>query len=303
MEIRRATTDSELEALLAIRNTVLTDDPVALAELRSWETQVQEMRHLIVWDGGEALGATNYGLLYTKPDPFAFVWVLPEYRCRGIGSALYAAISVWARERGKDTFEAWIEESQPDGLEFARRRGFTEIGRELRVSLDLTKGEAPRVEPPEGVTITTWAKRPDLTRGLYEVALEALPDIPGDEDEEIEPFEDWLAHEMQAGPGDRPDATFVALAGDQVVGYSKFSLSTAQPKVAHHDLTGVKRAWRGRGVARALKEAQIAWAKESGYERLETSNEERNAPIRRLNERFGYRASGARILFRGPLAD
>ena len=55
-----------------------------------------------------------------------------------------------------------------------------------------------------------------------------------------------------------------------------------------HDMTGVRRAWRGRGIARALKAAEIAWAKESGYERLETQNEERNEPIRRLNERYGY---------------
>lgn len=302
MELLPATTDAELETLLRIRNAVLTNDPIALPELRSWETQLKEMLHLVAWDGGQPVGATDYGLLFTKPDPFAFMWVLPEHRRRGIGSALYAAISAWARERGRDTFEVWIEDSQPDGLEFARNRGFTEIGRELRVSLDLTTIEAPSVEPPAGVTITTWAERPDVTRRLYEVALEALPDIPGDEDEDIEPFEDWLAHEMESGPGDRKDATFVALAGDEVIGYSKFSLSTAQPKVAHHDLTGVKRAWRGRGVARALKQAQIAWAKREGFERLETSNEERNAPIRKLNKEFGYAPSGARILFRGPLA-
>jgi GNAT superfamily N-acetyltransferase len=71
--------------------------------------------------------------------------------------------------------------------------------------------------------------------------------------------------------------------------------------VAHHDLTGVKRAWRKRGVARALKHAQIAWAKQNGYVRLDTMNEERNEPIRRLNAELGYKPSGIRMLFRGPL--
>ena len=59
---------------------------------------------------------------------------------------------------------------------------------------------------------------------MYEVVLEAAPDIPGEEDEQVEPFEDWLAHDMQ-GPSDRPEATFVAVAGDEVIGYAKFSLS------------------------------------------------------------------------------
>jgi GNAT superfamily N-acetyltransferase len=136
---------------------------------------------------------------------------------------------------------------------------------------------------------------------MYEVVLEATPDIPGEEDEQVEPFEDWLAHDMQ-GPGDRPEATFVAVADDQVIGYAKFSLGTTPSTTAHHDLTAVKRAWRGRGVARALKATQIAWAKANGYEELRTTNDERNAPIRHLNEEFGYRPTVGRIYLKGPLA-
>ena len=41
---------------------------------------------------------------------------------------------------------------------------------------------------------------------------------------------------MQA-PGDRPEATFVAVAGAEVIGFAKFSLTAAQPVTAHHDLT------------------------------------------------------------------
>ena len=169
------------------------------------------------------------------------------------------------------------------------------------MALDLTRSEPPEVELPEGIEIVTWAKRPELDRGMYEVALEAYPDIPGSEDEEVEPFEEWLAHHMQ-GPGDLPAATFIAVAGDEVVGWAKFSLTAARPKVASHDMTAVKRAWRGRGVARALKATEIGWAKASGYEELHTRNEERNAPIRHLNEEFGYEPAIGRIYLRGPLS-
>ena len=228
--------------------------------------------------------------------------VLPEHRRRGAGTALYEAISDWARERGLETIDTFVADNDDESLAFAKRRGFAEYSRQVGVSLDLTRIEPPSVAPPEGVEITTWAERPELARGIYEVVLEAAPDIPGDEDGMVEPFEDWLAHDMQ-GPGDRADATFVAVAGDEVIGYAKFSLSpTAQPTTAHHDLTGVKRAWRGRGVARALKATQIAWAKANGYEELRTTNDERNAPIRHLNEEFGYRPTVGRIYLKGPLA-
>ena len=164
-----------------------------------------------------------------------------------------------------------------------------------RMILDLTALEPPPIDPPAGVEIVTWAERLELAPGIYEVACEAFPDIPGAEDELMEAFEDWLAHQMQ-GSGDLPEATFLALVGAEVVGYSKISLTAAQPTTAHHDMTGVKRAWRGRGIAGALKRAQIAWAKEQGYERLATQNELRNEPIRRLNERLGYTEAPGQIV-------
>ena len=134
---------------------------------------------------------------------------------------------------------------------------------------------------------------------MYEVSLEAFPDVPGFEDDELESYEDWLAHEMQ-GSGDRPEATFVALAGDEVVGYAKFALTAAMPTSAFHDISGVKRAWRGRGIARALKVAQIRWAIESGYTELRTRNAEQNEPIRRLNASLGYTPGIGRIFLVGP---
>jgi predicted GNAT superfamily acetyltransferase len=65
-------------------------------------------------------------------------------------------------------------------------------------------------------------------------------------------------------------------------------------------MTAVKRAWRGRGIARALKATQINWALENGYTELHTSNEERNDPINRLNARLGYRPGVATIYLVGP---
>ena len=166
--------------------------------------------------------------------------------------------------------------------------------------LDLTAIEAPLIPVPDGIELVTWAERPELAAGMYEVAREAYPDVPGEEDAELSALDEWLAMDMQ-GAGDRPEATFVALEGDEVVAYAKLSLSLARPTVAMHDMTGVRRAWRCRGIASALKAAEIAWAKNAGYERLETQNEERNEPIRRLNERYGYVVMPGSITVRGPI--
>jgi mycothiol synthase len=225
--------------------------------------------------------------------------VMPERRGRGLGSVLLRAVAAWAHERGYVELLGPVAEDDPASLAWVEGRGFREVGRNSLLVLDLESVEAPHVDPPDGVEIVSWAERPEVARGIYEVAREAYPDVPG-EREEMAPFEEWLSVDMQ-GSGDRPEATFLALAGDEVVGYAKFSLGGARPGVAFHDMTGVKRAWRGRGIAAALKRAEIAWAKNNGFTRLETFNEERNEPIRRLNERHGYRLEPGEITVRGPI--
>jgi GNAT superfamily N-acetyltransferase len=100
-------------------------------------------------------------------------------------------------------------------------------------------------------------------------------------------------------PTDSPEATFIALDGEEVVGLAKLSLTA--PTAAGHSMTEVRRAWRGRGIAGALKATEINWALAHGYTELHTSNEERNAPIQRLNARLGYRPGIGRIYLVGPL--
>jgi GNAT superfamily N-acetyltransferase len=219
-----------------------------------------------------------------------------EARGRGIGAALLAELQRRADELGASTLEVEVRDDDAGSLAWTERQGFREIGRSVRLALDLTAIEAPAVEPPEGIEVVTWAERPELARGIYGVACEAYPDEPGSGDVEVEPFEAWLSQDMQ-GSGDRADAVFVALAAGEVAGYAKLSMSVRAGFVLH-DMTGVKRAFRGRGIASALKRAEIAWAKREGFRTLETFNNEENAPIRALNEKHGYRPAVGSVTLR-----
>jgi GNAT superfamily N-acetyltransferase len=302
IEIAQCANEADKRLSLDVYNTVWPQEAVTMAEVESFEASLLDHHDLLARLDGELAGSAYAALTPWRPDcVFLLLTVLPAQRVRGAGSALYAAASEWARAQGHDTLEAVVAENDSASLAFAHRRGFVEERRERGVMLDLTRTEAPAVVPPSGVEIVTWADRPELDRGMYEVAAEANQDIPGNEDEAHESFEQWRVRHM-LGSGDLPEATFIAVAGDEVVGYAKFSLTAARPKVATHDLTAVKRAWRGRGIARALKSTQIGWAKERGYEELHTRNEERNAPIRHLNEQLGYVPAIGRVYLRGPLS-
>jgi GNAT superfamily N-acetyltransferase len=67
-------------------------------------------------------------------------------------------------------------------------------------------------------------------------------------------------------------------------------------------MLAVRRSWRGRGIAKALKAAQIVWAIDNGLSELRTGNEDRNAAARAVNANFPYAPVPDQLLYRGPLA-
>ena len=294
--------ESELADWVALVGSASGGRGGTVEDYLDWRRQAKDMAWLLAEEEAAPLGAAIAMVGWHTPPGVGRgeVWVVPEARGRGAGSELFREVARWVSERGCIELESSVREDDPESLSWVVRRGFREVGRNSTLVLELEGIEAPAVDPPEGIEIVSWAERPGLERGMYEVALEAYPDIPGQADEELVPFEEWLAMDMQ-GAGDRPEATFVALAGDEVVGYGKLAFSSARPGVAMHDLTAVKRGWRGRGIAGALKRAEIAWAKRSGFTRLETTNEERNEPIRRLNERHGYRLEPGSVTVRAAI--
>ena len=299
LEITACVAEPDELASLEVYNTVWPHDRVTIGAVRSyWASAVDHVDYLVREDGaiaGSGVGAT---FAYRPHRVATLITVLAGRRRRGAGTALYEAISRWASERGAGELEVAVATDDTDSLAVALGHGFTEDRREVDLVLSLAEASPQEVRLPAGIEIVTWAQRPELARGMYEVNLEARPDIPGSEDVTDVSFDDWMTHQMQR-PADSPEATFIALAGEEVAGYAKLSLFT--PASAGHAITAVKRAWRGRGIASALKAAEINWALANGYADLHTANEERNAPIKRLNARLGYRPGIGRIYLVGPL--
>ena len=289
--------EDELGAFVGVMRAAYPREDAGAEGFADWKRQAEDMAWFLA-DGGAAYVLVGWH----TPSGHAIggVGVLPERRGEGLSDELLRTIEAWARERGSTQLEGGIAEDDAASTAWVEARGFEEVGRNSRMVLDLTAIEAPNPTPPPGIEIVTWAERPELARGLWEVAREAGPDIPGEEDTDAGPFEEWLDRDM-GGSGDRRDAVFVALAGDDVLGYAKLSFSSERSDRAYHDLTGVRRAARGRGIAAALKATQIAWAKANGYESLQTANEVRNAPIRHLNAKHGYVLEPGNVIVRRRL--
>jgi GNAT superfamily N-acetyltransferase len=298
--IRNAADRDDLALFLQIGSRVSDDTLPPVEELEHLSTVEPEAAfYLAELDGvvaGSGIGRLSSvtGCLYAIPR------VVPEARRRGVGTALYATLSDHARVVGRDALVARVREDDVDSLEFARKRGFREISRELPVVLDLEDAAVDSPEPPPGVEIASLADHPELEQSAYEVDVEATPDIPTEgELRAAETFGRWRGFVLEA-PSSLPDAMFVAIAAGTVVGYAQ--LIRVTDDVAENGLTAVRRAWRGRGIATALKRAQIEWAKAAGFKRIQTANDEANVAMRGINRRLGYKPEPASLLLRGPLS-
>jgi mycothiol synthase len=179
--------------------------------------------------------------------------------------------------------------------------GASRSSREIESVLTLADVPPLAIDPPPGIEITDLGARADLAAACHAVDAEGVPDIPVEAELVPASFERWYATTLE-GPNALPHACTVALAGDEVVGYAALLAREGQPGTAEHQLTAVRRLWRRRGIAAALKRAQIRWALDSGLDRLVTFNDEVNLPMRDLNARLGYVPQPPILLMRGPLA-
>lgn len=294
--IAPAETDADLEALIAVRKAV---DPRArpkLANLRhALRSSTNGLVFLVARVHDEPVGC---GFVEASSADFAQgdITVVAARRRRGVGSALLAEALAIATGLEKTALQLEVRKSDDTSRSFLERRGFTAVGGEEAVSLAL-EPQPPAPPVPRGVEILSRRERPDLAHAMYEVYVDAVRDVPGAPLGES--FESWSAREI-GRPSRSPDLSFLALVGEEVVGYAVLDVFGDEGR---HGFTAVKRTWRRRGVATALKRAQIAAAWRSGLERLITGSEDRNLPMRALNEKLGYRPDPERstVAMRGPV--
>lgn len=281
-----------------------------LREVEGLRMDVDELRHSFERDhdslwGLAYLDEEPVGLAVGRPSSlpgsvYAAARVRPGMRRRGVGSALLDEIRRYARERGATEIWGRMRADDAETIAFAERRGFREVGRERDVVLDLAKVAPVAAEPPPGVALVSFAERPDLIPAVFAVDNEVSVDVPAHIPHEPVPYETW-ARENIEGPGAFPEACFIALAGEEVVGYTALRRYGAKSVEAENRLTAVRRPWRRRGIATALKRAQIEAARTAGIERISTTNDETNVGMRGVNERLGYEPEPERVVVSGPV--
>ena len=249
---------------------------------------------------GQVVGFAGYHQNQWAYDPRKFaLWfgVDPAWYGRGITSRLYDLVLTAVQRFEPLAIDAWSREDMPGLIGFLESRGFAANMRLWTSMLDLTRfdptrfGHAVPAVERQGIQLRSLAdlglSRPEVREKLYDVWREVVWDVPippGEQRSEVS-FERWWEGYEQ--PELFEAGYFVALDDEQYVGLSQLWYSP-KPDMLRTGLTGVRRAYRRRGIALALKVHALAFARGRGYRRVTTDNESNNRGMLHINEQLGF---------------
>lgn len=274
-------------------------------------TSRAEWRMVAEADDGQVVGY-GHALRDDWMEPGLFwtnIAVAHAERGQGIGSMIHDALLGWARERDGASLMATVYEHLPQSLRFAERRGYQIERHSFESTLDLSAfDERPLLGALEaaqaaGIRFATMADLGDTEearRKLWEVESVTARDIPGFSESTVRPFEAFNREVCEAA-GYRPDCQIVALDGGLWVGLARLD-PTEATEAMYNGITGVLPAWRGRGLALALKLHAICAARGHGARYLRTNNDSENAPMLAVNRKLGYQPAPGYYRMRARLA-
>jgi mycothiol synthase len=260
-------------------------------------------------DDGSLAGVVG---LLTRDQPASAVRVFvpgavhPDARRRGIGTWLLR----WAVERGRALaagvpgattrqLDGEAAETAIDRIALFERHGFRRARSFLTMRHDLGQ-VAAAAGLPAGVIVAPW--RPDLDNATRLAHNDAFRDHWGSDPLSTERWQHFVA----GMPGFRADCSWLAMAGDEVVGYTLATIN-ASPSGAllgWLGTIGVRRAWRHQGIASALIGRSLASfaAAGAGDAGLDVDADNPSGAVR-VYAALGFRPTESSIIFSKQLDD
>jgi mycothiol synthase len=236
--------------------------------------------HTVLLGRDDAL--IGYLMMFADDEPFTTIQLLsfvpPALWGRGLNAWLLRLGEERARTRlagaGVDSVALRVARWTTNDPAIAL---FTDLGyrpirtfHELRIDLDRPP-QPPLV--PAGLVVGPFEPARDAER-VYAAIREAFDDHWG---HTFEPFEDWAHEELRSATFD-PGLWFVAVDGDDVAGAISARRQTAgRVPAIYVSAVGVRRPWRGRGIARALLLSVFGEANRRGVPAVELGVDSENA--------------------------
>ena len=314
--IRKLNVPADFEAVAAIRSAVDPDWPVTPELLAHWHAvRNPALYHhdLVAELGGRVvarLGMAHSDVAFDENRYWTDLVVHPEFRRRGVGSALHDRLLEVLRGRGASEILTMLSESAAPGIAFLEKRGYQLAWTRLELRLKVAGPVPERFDALlqsvaerglELVSVADLAADARRDERLWELDWLLFQDVPMDQTPTKRPFATWVAEELQ-DPAFEPGLSFVVRdpeRDDPLTGpYVGYSTLMSNPGGFYAiGMTGVLRGYRGLGLAKALKVTAMRALAERGGGEIRTFNDAPNAAMVRMNEDLGFVRFPSRVRY------
>jgi len=289
-------------------------------EWRIWEAMSPDdsLLRLVVEDESGRIAAmadVSDGGAFRHPDgaQSGGVSVARADRGKGIASSLLAVIVDEAVRRKAPRFLAGANAAHPDSLEWAAKRGFREIGRRIESYVELASFDPSPFSAGvdevrrSGIALRTiddildgrdGESRERFIRALHDAEKPMWEDIPWATPTPHWPFERFRQIAFESGQM-ISEASVIAYDGETIAALT--TTGKRESLDGYTWMTGVGRAYRGRGLATAIKVEALSRAKAKGLRAMLTTNDEPNKAMREINAKLGYQLLPAHVQLEKPL--
>lgn len=205
--------------------------------------------------------------------PNAWGRVHPAYEGLGIGQALLS----WAEWRARQVLDRLPEDlrvvidthtwsTAKPALQLFESLGFKHCRDFWRMTIEFN-GPPPEPVWPEGITLSTFAERPDL-RAVIEADDDAFRDHWGYVQQPIEDLEKKWQHWIDNEPEITPDGWLLAMAGEEIAGISLCrQREYTDPDMGWVSSLAVRRPYRQKGLGLALLRQSFVMFFQNGRKR------------------------------------
>lgn len=240
-----------------------------------------------VWeDDGRMAASASYGV---HGDAVNFRGIVAD-KGRGLGAEIVERGEAFARAEGVKKILAGAPEPDAAARELFESRGYREVRRFYEMAIELTE-EPPEPVLPDGLVVDEL--REDEYRAFYDALNEAFAEHW---EWHPDPFEEWIERRSGQHRDEHGPVWFVVRDGDELAAVTRNDASVAGG--GYVGAIGVRPAWRGQGLAKALLHRTFGEFWRRGTTRVTLDVDSQNATgAVAVYERVGMRVDSCGVAF------
>jgi GNAT superfamily N-acetyltransferase len=295
--------DTDYQRALAINAAVFNDSPDMIEEWQH-DDQVRSKdypfyRDVVLRDSLEiAYVETFQNQFAYHPQKYTcYIFVDPAHDAADVRPAIWEYILKKLEGEKLIGIMSGMLDDNAEAMRFFADYGFERVAEEKLSKLDITHFNAGNYEAAltqvraSGIEIVTLktlqAQDSDWQQKLYDLDVTVNRDIPSVGEKHYPDRAEWVKMRLET-PNFDPNGWFVALDTGRLVGQSQGTINReSQPVQFMTGVTTVRREYRRRGIATALKLHIIRFAQENGVQEIFTTNDSQN-PMYQLNLKLGF---------------